>query len=143
MTCSDGKGNSNNGNWSLLKYVSKFFSVFPFSKNVSQMKRLKSEDTRWFFKLYHKFFSLLSWKYALINFFNVNFSFILFSRIIIITMTTIIMVSERIFLRFCKFKQSSRSQLVNRPSNTKIRPQVKQARAANKNGRCTGTTHSL
>ena len=33
--------------------------------------------------------------------------------------------------------------IVNRPSNTKLRPQVKQARVANKNGRCNGAVHLL
>ena len=32
---------------------------------------------------------------------------------------------------------------VNRPSNTKLRRQVKQARPANKNARCTGAAHLL
>ena len=33
--------------------------------------------------------------------------------------------------------------IVNRPSNTKLRPQVKQARAANKNDRCNGAARLL
>ena len=32
---------------------------------------------------------------------------------------------------------------VNRPSNTKLRPQVKQACAVNKNGHCKGAAHLI
>ena len=49
-----------------------------------------------------------------------------------------------VYLRFEKQPLHCRvPELSSHYSNTKLRPQVKQARTANKNGRCTGAAHLL